>query len=115
MGDACALALKDNEETLHDDVRLHMADPENAGKMQRFNDVGNGHGRIDIREAVVCHDVDTLQDQHRWPGLQAAGKVTATREIRGSGVPRPAFSALATGFVRSGSRRRCARTGQRQI
>ena len=77
------LALKGNQETLHDDVRLHMADPENAGKMKRFNDVGKGHGRIEIREAVVCYDVDALQDLHHWPGLQAVGQVTATRETKG--------------------------------
>ena len=77
------LALKGNQETLHDDVRLHMADPENAGKMLRFSDVDKGHGRIETREAAVCHDVGTLQDLHYWPGLQAVGKVTATRETKG--------------------------------
>ena len=77
------LALKGNQETLHDDVRLHMADPANAGRMLRFSDVDKGHGRIEIREASVCHEVDALQDLHHWPGLQAVGKVTATREIKG--------------------------------
>lgn len=82
-GGSYVLALKGNQETLHDDVRLHMADPENAGKMLRFSDVDKGHGRIETREATVCHDVDTLQDLHHWPGLQAVGKVTATRETKG--------------------------------
>ncbi len=82
-GGAYVLALKGNQETLHDDVRLHLADPENAEKMTRFNDVDTGHGRIEIREATVCHDVDTLVDLHHWPGLQAVGKVTSTREIKG--------------------------------
>ena len=77
------LALKGNQETLHDDVRLHMAEPEKVEKMFRFNDVDKGHGRIEIREATVCHDVDMLQDLHHWPGLQAVGKVTSTREIKG--------------------------------
>ncbi len=35
-GGACVLALKGNQETLHDDVRLHMADPENAEKDDSF-------------------------------------------------------------------------------
>jgi len=74
------LALKGNQETFHDDVRLHVADTENAGKMLRFSDVDKGHGRIETREASVCHDVGTL---HHWPGLQAVGKVTATRETKG--------------------------------
>ena len=82
-GGSHVLALKGNQETLHDDVRLHMADPANAGRMLRFSDVDKGHGRIEIREASVCHEVDALQDLHHWPGLQAVGKVTATREIKG--------------------------------
>ena len=48
-----------------------------------FRDVDKDHGRIETREATVCHDVDVLQDLHHWPGLQAVGKVTATREIKG--------------------------------
>ena len=35
-GGACVLALKGNQETLHDDFRLHMADPENAEKDASF-------------------------------------------------------------------------------
>ena len=72
-----------NQETLHDDVRIHMADPENAEKMFHFKDADKDHGRIEIREAAVCHDVDAVRDLHHWPGLQAVGKVTATREIKG--------------------------------
>jgi len=78
-----ALALKGNQGALHDDVRYHMADPEYAEKMLCFKDVDKDHGRIEIREAVVCHDIDMLQDRHHWPGLQAVGKVTAVRESRG--------------------------------
>ena len=51
--------------------------------MLRSNDVDKGHGRIETREATVCHDIDTLVDLHHWPGLQAVGKLTATREIKG--------------------------------
>lgn len=82
-GGSYVLALKGNQGTLRDDVWLHMADPGNAGKMLRFSDVDRGHGRIEIREATVCHEVGTLQDLHYWPGLQAIGKITATREIKG--------------------------------
>jgi hypothetical protein len=30
---------------------------------------------------VVSTDIEWLQQQHRWPGLAAIGKVTRTREI----------------------------------
>ena len=39
------LALKGNQETLHDEVRIHLADPENAERMQLSDDVDKGHGR----------------------------------------------------------------------
>ena len=82
-GGEYVLALKGNQETLHDDVRIHLADPENKEKLFHFKDVDKDHGRIETREAAVCHDIDAVQDRHHWPGLQAVGKVTATREIKG--------------------------------
>ena len=60
-----------------------MADPENTEKMMLGNDVGKGHGRIEIRETTVCHDVDMLRNPHYRPGLQAVGQVTSTRENKG--------------------------------
>ena len=103
------LALKGNQETLHDDVRLQMADPENAGKMKRFNDVGKGHGRIEIREAVVCHDVDTLQDLHHWPGLQAVGQVTRPRMSRHRNTALPRASARSSPAAWRPSTRKASR------
>jgi predicted transposase YbfD/YdcC len=36
-----------------------------------------GHGRIELRTAVVSHDVDWLQEIHNWPGLRAIAKVVS--------------------------------------
>ena len=47
------------------------------------HDVDAGHGRIETREVWVCTDIDWLQERHRWPGLQAIGKVVRTREANG--------------------------------
>ena len=79
-GGGCAPALRGDRGALRDDVRYHMADPEYAEKMLCLKDAGRDHGRIEIREATVCHDIDILRDRHHWPGLQAVGKVTAVRE-----------------------------------
>jgi len=38
------------------------------------------HGRIETRGISVSTDIDWLQERHRWPGLEAIGKVTRTRE-----------------------------------
>ena len=76
------LALKGNQGTLHDDVKLFFEDPETAENI-RFSEVHveKGHGRVEMRQAAICHDIDWLED-HKWPGLAAVGAVTATREVR---------------------------------
>ena len=76
-----ALALKGNQGTLNDDVRLLLEDP--ATPVAEATTVGKGHGRIEVRTASVSSDVAWLQEEHQWPGLQAVGKVTAQRQQDG--------------------------------
>jgi predicted transposase YbfD/YdcC len=75
------LALKGNQPALHDDVRHFLDDPETT--LATAREIDKGHGRIEIREAGVSTDIDWLQDSHAWPGLQAIGKITASRESDG--------------------------------
>ena len=76
-GDYC-LALKGNQGTLHDDVERYFDDPESEiVTMEPVIDAD--HGRIEIRTATVVTAIDWLAD-HRWPGLQAIGKVVRRRE-----------------------------------
>jgi predicted transposase YbfD/YdcC len=76
-----ALALKGNQETLHDDVRHFLDDPQTP--LARATDTDKGHGRIEIRTAALTTDIAWLQENHHWPGLKAIGKITARREING--------------------------------
>src|SRR5215475_9554396 len=39
------------------------------------------HGRIETRTYTVIHDVDWLQDDHKWPGLKSVVMVDSKREI----------------------------------
>ena len=73
------LALKGNQGSLHDDVRRFLDDPETP--LATAHEVDKGHGRIETRKAALSTDIGWLQDLHTWPGLQAVGKITATREI----------------------------------
>ena len=73
-----ALALKGNQGTLNDDVRLFLNDP--ATPVVQATQVNKGHGRIETRTASVSGDVDWLQERHQWPGLRAVGKITARRQ-----------------------------------
>lgn len=76
------LALKGNQGTLFEDVKLSLDDPALAGKLSSHRNVDGAHGRVETRVASVAHDIAWLQDRHDWPGLAAVGKVTATRETR---------------------------------
>lgn len=76
------LALKGNQPTLLEDVRTLLDDPAVSPDDVAATTDGD-HGRIEIREAEVVHDVAWLVEAHGWPGLAAVGKVTATREIDG--------------------------------
>ena len=78
-----ALALKGNQETLYRDVQIHLAEALASGHAMSCEDVDKGHGRIEIREASISHDVTLLQDLHHWPGLQAVGQIRTTREKNG--------------------------------
>ena len=78
QGGDYVLALKGNQGTLHDDVSLFLNDPEIACVPHTTTD--GDHGRIEIRKSMVSTDIDWLQKDHKWPGLQAIGKITRIRE-----------------------------------
>ena len=50
------LALKANQGSLHDDVRLHLEDPAEGGNLQPCQQVDGDHRRIETRRAAICHD-----------------------------------------------------------
>jgi predicted transposase YbfD/YdcC len=74
-----ALALKGNQGTLHDDVRLFLDDPA-CEAVTAEPLVEADHGRIETRTAMVSSDIGWLQKDHQWPGLAAIGKVVRIHE-----------------------------------
>lgn len=79
QGGDYALALKRNQGTLHDDVKLFLDDP--ACKATAAEPIVEAdHGRIETRTAMVSTHIDWLQKDHQWPGLAAIGKVVRIRE-----------------------------------
>jgi predicted transposase YbfD/YdcC len=81
------LALKGNQGTLKDDVKLFV-DEQKAidfkdAKVSYDKTVDGDHGRIETRETTVIHDVGWLQEQHDWPGLKSIVVVESTREVGG--------------------------------
>lgn len=74
-----ALGLKSNRFTMYDDAVLFMDDPAVQAD-STAQTVDADHGRIETRRARVVSDVAWLAERYSFPGLQALGEVTATRE-----------------------------------
>lgn len=83
------LALKDNQISLHDEVRRFLDDPATKPH-SRFETTDGDHGRIEVRHHVVSHQVDWLTTSRRFPGeprfpgLAAIAMVEASVERNGS-------------------------------
>jgi predicted transposase YbfD/YdcC len=80
QGGDYAFALKGNQGTLYEDVCVFLDDPLSEVSTNTPT-VDADHGRIETRKASISTDIGWLQERHQWPGLQAIGKVTRTREI----------------------------------
>jgi predicted transposase YbfD/YdcC len=81
------LALKGNQGTLQDDVKLFVDEQKAVDfkdvKISRDKTVDGDHGRIETREITVLHDVKWLQERHDWPELKSVVVVESTREVAG--------------------------------
>jgi len=79
------IALKGNQGTLHDDVKVFAAEQKANGfkdtTISRHETVDGDHGRIETRTYTAIHDVEWLQERHNWPGLSGVVMVESQREI----------------------------------
>jgi predicted transposase YbfD/YdcC len=94
QGGDYALALKDNQPTLHADVKTFLNDPK-AEVSTAKPVVDADHGRIETRTASISTDIDWLRETHHWPGLTAVGKVTRSRETRTKTTTETAYYLLS--------------------
>lgn len=75
------LALKGNQGSLHEDVRLYMetiADKQPEGQAAK---VEKDHGRIETRRIWVSDRIDWLSQKTDWSGLRTLVMVESIREI----------------------------------
>jgi predicted transposase YbfD/YdcC len=61
------LSLKANRPALMAEVEAFFADPANRGACQAFDTADADHGRLEQRHHVVCHQVDWLASDRRFP------------------------------------------------
>ena len=86
-GGNCVPTLKANQRALHKDAREWLEDPEAQTEMLSCRHVGCGHGRIETRAAAVSRVFGWLQDLHRWPDPETAGRIEAVRKADGGADP----------------------------
>ena len=68
------------QEELRDDVALYLDESPAGAEIESHEEVGTDHGRVEVRTASVCHDVEWLRGRHPdWSGMAAIGKVEAVR------------------------------------
>jgi predicted transposase YbfD/YdcC len=82
------LALKGNQGTLNDDVKLFAEEQKANGfkdtTVSRHKTIDGEHGRIETRTYTAFHDIQWLQERHKgWAGLKGFVMVESQREIAG--------------------------------
>lgn len=84
------LAVKDNQPTLHDDIKMAFDDALNkeprpldqpALPLQSHTSVNDGHGRIEERTVHVCPDVSWMTTAADWKGLSFIALVESKRTV----------------------------------
>jgi len=74
-------ALKGNQSTLHDDVRLFFEKTPKSyiNTLNTHKTIDSGHGRIEEREVTSCNQIDWLLKEHSYPHLSSIISVKSRR------------------------------------
>lgn len=82
------LALKENQKTLYNDVKLYLYDIYKEKNMFESNNyyktVEKGHGRIEIRECIISEDINWLHNKSEWNRLYGIGAIYCRIEENGN-------------------------------
>ena len=84
-GGEYVLALKGNQGTLHEDVRLFFEEKSRDVAWSEHKTTEAGHGRIEERTGLASEEIDWLKERHNWPGLRSIVQITATRTNKATG------------------------------
>lgn len=83
----CVLALKGNQSTMHDEVRIFLEDAranEFQGVRHDFLETSErGHGRQETRRYWMTDEIDWLTQRAQWDQLHSLGMVESVRDLQG--------------------------------
>jgi len=81
------LAVKGNQERLHDDVQATLADAEQCKDLPADTAYATtneyNRGRVETRRCYINTDLSGIRDQKLWKGLKAVGLIISEREVNG--------------------------------
>ena len=81
------LALKENQKTLYNDVKLYLDDVRQEKKLLEsenyYKTVEKGHGRIETRECIISEEISWLHNKSSWKDLHGIGVIYCTIEKNG--------------------------------
>ena len=92
------LALKGNQEKVHEEVRSFLdatleeknrqrptgaAIPKEAQNLKALETVEKDHGRLETRRFYQSDSLDWFADKEKWEGLKSVGMVESVREVKG--------------------------------
>ena len=81
------LALKENQKTLYNDVKLYLDDVHHEKKLLEsenyYKTIEKGHGRIETRECIISEEISWLHNKSAWKDLHGVGVIYCTIEKKG--------------------------------
>lgn len=81
------LALKENQKTLYEDVKLffeeYQKNPAELDSECRATSHSQGHGRYESRTCYICEDIGWLEGREKWSGLTGIGVIFCKIEQAG--------------------------------
>jgi predicted transposase YbfD/YdcC len=76
------IQVKDNQETLHENIALFFQEPAN-GPFESIDTLDGEHGRIENRHYFSTDDISWLQGKENWTGIKTICMVIRKRDING--------------------------------
>lgn len=85
------LALKGNQETIHEEVTAVFNSRDKSSKnvdcleihIEEASEIDKGHGRLEERTVRICNDVRWLKKEKKWKSVNSLIEITAHRTIKG--------------------------------
>lgn len=79
------LAVKNNQELLFENIEDEFRF---SKEIETDEDIDTGHGRIETRKCSVIKNLQHIENQDKWLGLNTVIKIESTREFKNSDKPK---------------------------